>query len=261
MTGVQTFGLQFVGYQYGVHTILANLLMLVVGAAAILGVLVAGRLSDGLVQRGHLNGRVLVAGVAAAATVVFFIPPLITTSPIAALPYITAAAFCLSAQNPALDAARLDIMPPLLWGRAEGIRTFLRTASQSVAPITFGGLSDLIGKPHHSLRITFFIMLLPFGRQCRHPPARSALLPHRRRHRGGFAARDANFPGRPKSMTTPPSPGVSDWPISPPDTLLIRRSRPLMRSGAPLNTYSHLEGLYMVRPVLGRHQDLPAGGQ
>ena len=37
------------------------------------------------------------------------------------------AAMMLSAQNPPIDAARLDIMPPLLWGRAEGVRTALRT--------------------------------------------------------------------------------------------------------------------------------------
>jgi MFS family permease len=163
LTGVQTFGLEFVGDQYRVHTIVANGLMLVVGIGAVLGVLSAGQIGDALIRRGRINGRVLVAGLAAAGTVIFFIPPLITTSPVTALPYITAAAFCLTAQNPPLDAARLDIMHPLLWGRAEGIRTFVRTAAQSIAPIAFGGLSDLFGGTHHGLRITFFIMLLPLA--------------------------------------------------------------------------------------------------
>jgi MFS family permease len=163
LTGIQTFGLEFVGDQYRVNTILANLLLLVVGAGAVGGVLIGGRLGDALIRRGYISGRVLVAGVAAVATVVFFIPPLLTRSPFSALPYVTAAAFFLTAQNPPLDAARLDIMVPLLWGRAEGIRTFLRTAAQSVAPVAFGGLSDLLGNNHSSLRTTFLIMLLPLA--------------------------------------------------------------------------------------------------
>jgi MFS family permease len=163
LTGIQTFGLEFVGDQYRVHTILANLLLLVVGAGAVGGVLVGGRLGDDLIRRGYISGRVLVAGVAAVATVLLFIPPLLTRSPFTALPYVAAAAFCLTAQNPPLDAARLDIMVPLLWGRAEGIRTFLRTAAQSIAPVAFGGLSDLLGNNHSSLRTTFLIMLLPLA--------------------------------------------------------------------------------------------------
>jgi hypothetical protein len=88
---------------------------------------------------------------------VLFVPALITHSVFTALPYITVAGFALTAQNPPLDAARLDIMPPLLWGRAEGVRSFLRTAAQALAPLTFGGLSDLVG-----LRVTFAVMLVPF---------------------------------------------------------------------------------------------------
>jgi hypothetical protein len=56
----------------------------------------------------------------------------------AALPYVTVAAAGLSAQNPPIDAARLDIMPSRLWGRAEGARTFLRTLAQALAPLPFG---------------------------------------------------------------------------------------------------------------------------
>ena len=50
----------------------------------------------------------------------------------------------ISAANPPLDAARLDIMPAGLWGRAESTRTFLRSVTQAVAPLAFGGLADLI---------------------------------------------------------------------------------------------------------------------
>src|SRR5207245_971554 len=50
----------------------------------------------------------------------------------------------LSAANPPLDAARLDIMPPGLWGRAESVRTMLRTVGQAVAPLLFGAVADLV---------------------------------------------------------------------------------------------------------------------
>jgi len=163
LTGVQTFGLEFVGQQYGVGTFVATLMMLAIGAGAVLGVLVGGRAGDAMVKRGRIDGRMLVAGVAAIATVVLFIPPLLTTSAVTALPYIAAAAFFLTAQNPTLDAARLDIMPPLLWGRAEGIRTLLRSAAQAIAPLVFGGLADLLSSTHHGFRYTFLVMLLPLG--------------------------------------------------------------------------------------------------
>jgi len=54
--------------QYRVGQVVANLLLLVVGAGAVLGVLVAGPLSDALLRRGHLSARLSVATVAAAAT-------------------------------------------------------------------------------------------------------------------------------------------------------------------------------------------------
>ena len=50
----------------------------------------------------------------------------------------------ISAANPPLDAARLDIMPAGLWGRAESTRTVLRSLAQALAPLLFGGLSSLI---------------------------------------------------------------------------------------------------------------------
>ena len=161
LTGVQTFGLEFVGQQYGVGTVVATLMMLAIGTGAVLGVLAGGRAGDAMVKRGRIDGRMFVAGVAAIATVVLFIPPLLTRSAVTALPYIGAAGFFLTAQNPTLDAARLDIMPPLLWGRAEGIRTLLRSAAQAIAPLAFGGLADLLASTHQGFRYTFLVMLLP----------------------------------------------------------------------------------------------------
>ncbi len=168
LAGVQTFGMEFVTKQYHLSQFLAGSLMIFVGAGAVAGVLVAGRLSDRLLQRGVISARILVSAVAAAVTTVAFIPALVTRSPLASLPYLVVAAFALGAQNPPIDAARLDIVPPLLWGRAEGVRSTLRTAAQSVAPTLFGAVSEYVfgggARPTaHSLQWTFFVMLLPLA--------------------------------------------------------------------------------------------------
>jgi MFS family permease len=165
LAGVQTFGVEFVHAQYHVNQVLANLLMLVVGGGAAAGVLVGGPLGDRLLGKGHLKGRIQVPAFAAVATVALFIPALVSHSPVTALPYIILAAAALSAQNPPIDAARLDIVPARLWGRAEGIRTFVRTGAQALAPLLFGAMSDLLSgnHPYSGLRWTFVIMLLPLS--------------------------------------------------------------------------------------------------
>ncbi len=161
--GVETFGVVFVKEHYRIDQALANLLMIVVGGGAVAGIAIGGPLGDHLLRRGKLHGRVLVAAVAAAATPVLFVPVLVTRSTLAALPYLVAAALALSAQNPPIDAARLDVMPAPLWGRAEGVRTLVRAGAQAVAPLLFGAVADLLGGGHSGLLWTFAIMLLPLG--------------------------------------------------------------------------------------------------
>lgn len=164
LAGVQTFGAEFAKSQYGIDQALANLLLLVVGVGAVGGVLAGGAAGDWFLHRGRLNGRISTAAVAATATVVLFIPALITRSALTAVPYLTVAALALSAQNPPLNAARLDIMPPLLWGRAEAVRTFLQALAQALAPVLFGVVSDYVfGGGRSGLQWTFLVMLVPLA--------------------------------------------------------------------------------------------------
>jgi predicted MFS family arabinose efflux permease len=161
---VQTFGIEFSTRQYGIDQALASLLLLVVGIGAVAGVLLGGTLGDALLRHGRLTGRIVVSAVAATATVVLFVPAIFSRSPITAIPYLTVAALALSAQNPPLDAARLDIMVPLLWGRAEAIRTFLRTVAQALAPLLFGAVADYVfGGGRSGLQWTFAVMLVPLA--------------------------------------------------------------------------------------------------
>src|SRR5262249_39457888 len=164
LAGVQTFGVEFTTHQYGIDQALANVLLLVVGLGAITGVLAGGAIGDLLLRHGVLNGRILVSAVSAAAAVVLFLPAILTHSARTAVIYLVFAALAISAPNPPLDAARLDIMPPLLWGRAEGVRTFLRTTAQALAPLLFGAVSDYVfGGGRNGLQWTFTIMLLPLA--------------------------------------------------------------------------------------------------
>src|SRR5262249_20719395 len=52
---------------------------------------------------------------------------------------------CLSSPNPPIDAARLDVVPSRMWGRAESIRTTLRTVMEALAPLSFGLLAGVLG--------------------------------------------------------------------------------------------------------------------
>jgi predicted MFS family arabinose efflux permease len=164
LAGVQTFGVEFVTQQYRIDQAVANLLLLVIGGGAIVGVLAGGTLGDALLRRGFLNARILVSAIAATACVVLFLPATLTRSATTALPYLVFAALALAAQNPPLDAARLDVMVPLLWGRAEGVRTMLRTLAMALAPLIFGALSDhVFGGGREGLQRTFLVMLIPLA--------------------------------------------------------------------------------------------------
>jgi MFS family permease len=164
LSGVETFGTEFAKEQFKVDQALANFLLLIVGGGAVIGVLVSGSLSDRLLRRGFLNSRIVVAGVCALGATVLFIPALTTRSAVTALPYLILAGLMLSAQNPPIDAARLDIVPALLWGRAEATRTVLRSLAQSLAPLMFGAVSDhVFGGGRSGLQWTFGIMLVAMG--------------------------------------------------------------------------------------------------
>jgi MFS family permease len=189
LAGVQTFGAEFAKEQYGISQGFANVLLLLIGIGAVGGVVAGGAIGDALLHRGRLNGRIYVSAVTAALATVAFAPALFSRHVFSALPYLAFAVFMLSAQNPPLDAARLDIMPPLLWGRAEAVRTLLRSLAQALAPLLFGAVSDhVFGGGRAGLQWTFVVMLLPLG-------ASAYLLFEARKHYPADVASAAAAPG------------------------------------------------------------------
>jgi MFS family permease len=143
-SGLQTFAVLFVRGHYHASQGATELMLALLVLGAVVGTLISGWLTDGLLRRGVLGARVLVPTVCYLAGAGVLVPGILATRLSAAILFNVLGAALLSAANPGLDAARLDIMPALLWGRAESTRTFLRALAQAAAPIVFGATSDLI---------------------------------------------------------------------------------------------------------------------
>jgi MFS family permease len=158
-SGLRGFAVEFATSHYRISHSLATTLTLVIGLGALAGVLTGGRLADRLLRRGHVAARVEVSGVAVLLAGAIFVPALLVTSVAIALPLLCAASLFLGAANPPLDAARLDIIHPRLWGRAEAIRTVLRTGGDAAAPLLFGILAESVFGGPSGLRDTFLVML------------------------------------------------------------------------------------------------------
>ena len=160
--GLRGFAIIFVTHQYGISRATATSLILILGLGALAGVYVGGRASDWLIERGRFNGRILVGSAAIVLTVVAFAPGIWSSTIWIAIPLFTAAAFALAGANPPIDAARLDIMHPHLWGRAESVRQFLRALGEASAPALFGYTSsNWFGGREAGLQDTFLVMLAP----------------------------------------------------------------------------------------------------
>ena len=83
------------------------------------------------------------AGVAFIVAAVLFVPALLSASFLVSLPLLFLGLAALSAPNPPLDAAQLDVVPAQLWGRAQGVRTALRNTLEAFGPLLFGVIAGL----------------------------------------------------------------------------------------------------------------------
>ncbi len=150
LSGLETFAVVFLQGHFGLSQATSTAILAVILVSAIAGALVGGRLADWLLDRGRMNARVVVPGVAYVVAAVFFLPGVISTALGFSILMFVVATFALAAPNPPLDAARLDIMPHKLWGRAEGVRTVLRNVAQAAAPFLFGVVSEALASSSHA---------------------------------------------------------------------------------------------------------------
>jgi MFS family permease len=175
--GLTTFALEFVKGHYKASQAGAELVLALLVIASIIGTLAGGRVTDVMLRRGSLKARAWVPGACYIGAALFLIPAFVETHVGTALWFVMPGAALLAAANPPIQAARLDIMPAGLWGRAESTRTFVRSLIQALAPLVFGGMTSLIAgfypkqspigthaspasaNQAHGLQITFLIML------------------------------------------------------------------------------------------------------
>jgi predicted MFS family arabinose efflux permease len=174
-SGVRGFAVQATKQHYGVPQSVATSLTLLLGIGMFAGLLSGGRVADRLTRRGRAAARLEVPGCASLFAALLFVPAFITSDVPLALPLMIAAAFCLGATNPPMDAARLDVMPARLWGRAEAVRTVIRSGADAGAPLLFGVLASTVFSGPDGLHYVFLtmlaavagssIILLAFGRR------------------------------------------------------------------------------------------------
>jgi MFS family permease len=147
-TGLRTFAIVFVRDRFDLGQGAASTISVAIGLGAVVGVLLAGRIGDQLIAHGRLAGRVMVGAAAYLLAVAAFLPGLLGTSLWMAAPLLFVAAAGIGGANPAVDAARLDIMHSGLWGRAEGVRATLRFALEAIAPLAFAYVATWFGGGH-----------------------------------------------------------------------------------------------------------------
>ncbi|HWG75225.1 MAG TPA: MFS transporter [Steroidobacteraceae bacterium] len=161
LSGVRAFMMIFFPSQWHISRGVLAGTVAVIGLGALVGVIMGGRLSEHLLRKGQLNSRLNVPAVGLLASV----PPLALAfwvhSAWLGVPLATVGVALLSAAIAPIDAARLDIVHPDLWGRGEAGRMVLRSALDGSAPVLFGIIAAQLGGGTGGLERTMLLMLLP----------------------------------------------------------------------------------------------------
>jgi predicted MFS family arabinose efflux permease len=164
--GLRTFAVIFAIRRFDLDDGVVLVPIVLIGASALVGVIAGGRLADAANSRGHPAARVTLPALAYLGAAVIFVPSLLSSQILPALAAGMVGGLVLAAANAPLDAARLDVVPAWLWGRAESVRTILRLVGEAIAPLLFGVVADRTGGQAGGglgLRNAFLVMLLPLA--------------------------------------------------------------------------------------------------
>jgi predicted MFS family arabinose efflux permease len=161
LSGARAFAMIYITQHYHISRSVVSPLVFVVGIGTLAGTIAGGRLSERLLRKGKADARIVVAAVALALSVPILGVGIWTSSAWLGIGLLTVGACVLSAAVAPIDAARLDIVHPRMWGRGEAGRMALRSTFEGGAPLLFGALSEWFGGGQNGLMWTFLIMLLP----------------------------------------------------------------------------------------------------
>ncbi|MGO9974892.1 MAG: MFS transporter [Solirubrobacteraceae bacterium] len=142
--GLQTFALLFVKGHYHASQATAELVLALLVVGAVIGTVVGGQLSDIMLRRGNLAARVWFPGACYIGAALLLIAGFVGRSLGTAQWFEVGGATLISAANAPIQAARLDVVPAGLWGRATSALTAVRSLAQALAPLVFGGVSVLV---------------------------------------------------------------------------------------------------------------------
>ena len=116
--------------------------MLALGSAA--GIVGGGYLSDRLVRKGSVNGRVHIIAAASVGASLLLVPAFASTSLWITSPLFVLGGLLLTLPIAPAEALMADVVVCDLRGRAATLRSIVRTLS-SAGPLLIGALSDVVG--------------------------------------------------------------------------------------------------------------------
>ena len=161
LSGARAFAMIYITQHYHITRGVVSSLVFVVGIGTLAGTIAGGRLSERLLRQGKADARILVAAIALAASVPILAVAIWTSNDLLGIGLLTIGAGVMSAAIAPIDAARLDIVHPRMWGRGEAGRMALRSTFEGGAPLLFGAMSGWLGGGQNGLMWTFLIMLIP----------------------------------------------------------------------------------------------------
>lgn len=142
---LSVFAVIFATHWYHLSTRAADVVFLIIGIGALVGVLTVSWVGDELLKREWLNSRIWIGSVGYILAPVAMFFALQTHSLAIAVPLFALGAFLLAGANPPLDAVRIDVLVPRMRGRGEAIRQVLRTLAEAGAPVLVGWFSEHVG--------------------------------------------------------------------------------------------------------------------
>lgn len=159
LAGASAFAAVFAVARYSVSIPVADLALVALGVGAVGGILLGSRASDALNARGRGASRLSWTAAAYLVTAAAWLPSLYVHSLLVALPFLVLGSAALASTIPALDAIRVDVVPPGMRGRAEAVRTFVRALAEGGAPLVFGLVAAHHGGDDEGLQLAFLLTL------------------------------------------------------------------------------------------------------